>query len=203
MSGINAVIFYSTDIFTGDKVGYESENAAKIGTMLVGVVNWLFAMLIIPLLVKFGRKLLLIVGQVGMGICLGILGVLAIIDSQLGIKIFTLGFVAFFELGIGPVFWVVASEIMTESGMAVASLITWAFTILFGLFTPKLFILLKPAGVYFTFAGIVISGLLFILFFVKETKGKSKLELNNLYASDGYEKLQKDEKANLVKTTDA
>lgn len=75
LTGINAVIFYSNDIFTGGKSGYESENAAKIGTMLVGVVNWAFAMVAIPLLVKFGRKTLLIYGQIGMGISLLALGI--------------------------------------------------------------------------------------------------------------------------------
>lgn len=60
LTGINAVIFYSGDIFTRGKVGYDSEHSGKIGTMLVGVVNWAAAMTAIPLLTRLGRKFLLV-----------------------------------------------------------------------------------------------------------------------------------------------
>lgn len=118
LTGINAVIFYSNDIFTKGQTGYNSEKAAKIGTMLVGVINWGSALIAIPLLTRFGRKTLLIFGQIGMGISLLILGILAIKEVNLGIKVFTLLFVAFFELSIGPILWLYAAEIMTETGMA-------------------------------------------------------------------------------------
>ena len=168
ITGINAVIFYSNDIFTRGLSGYESEKSAKIGTMLVGVVNWAAAMSSIPLLTKFGRKTLLIFGQIGMGISLLLLAVFALIDQPIAIKILTLFFVAFFELSIGPILWLYAAEIMTESGMAAASLITWIITIIFGLFTSKFFDLLKPVGVYFTFTGIDLLGLVFVIIVIKE-----------------------------------
>lgn len=182
LTGINAVIFYSNDIFVGDRTGYESERAAKIGTVIVGIVNWAFALIVIPLLTRFGRKTLLIFGQLGMGSSLLVLAILSIVGSPTGIIVFTLIFVAFFELSIGPILWLYAAEIMTESGMAAASLITWIITIIFGLFTSRLFELLTPKGMYFTFTGIDILGLLFILFFIKETKGKSKSEIESLYS---------------------
>lgn len=190
LTGINAVIFYSNDIFIGDKKGYDSEQAAKIGTMLVGVVNWAAAMIAIPLLIRFGRKTLLIIGQIGMGISLLILGVLAIKNEETAIKVFTLFFLFYFEIGIGPILWLYAAEIMTETGMAAASLITWIITIIFGLFTNKLFKLLHPEGMYFVFTGVDIVGLLFILFVIKETKGLSKDALTYLYTSRKYNKLE-------------
>lgn len=189
LTGINCVIFYSGDIFTRGKEGYESEHAAKIGTMLVGVVNWASTMATIPLLSKFGRKTLLIFGQIGMSISLIILGILAIKHQDTGIKVFTLFFVAFFELSIGPILWLYAAEIMTETGMAAASLITWIVTIIFGLFTNTLFDGITAEGVYFTFTGIALLGLLFIVFFVKETRGLSKDKIQSLYAPAEYQKL--------------
>lgn len=186
LTGINAVIFYSNDIFVGDRTGFESERAAKIGTVIVGIVNWAFALMSIPLLTRFGRKTLLIFGQLGMGSSLLVLAILSIIGFPTGIIVFTLIFVAFFELSIGPILWLYAAEIMTESGMAAASLITWIVTIIFGLFTSRLFQLLTPKGMYFTFTGIDILGLLFILFFIKETKGRSKAEIESLYSDTAY-----------------
>jgi MFS family permease len=189
LTGINAVIFYSNDIFTRGREGFDSERAAKIGTMLVGVINWAAALTAIPLLTKFGRRTLLILGQIAMGISLLVLAILAIVDWSTGIMIFTFFFVAFFEFSIGPILWLYAAEIMTESGMAAASLITWIVTIIFGLFTPRLFDLLKPVGMYFAFTGIDIVGLFFIIFFIKETMGKSKAEIKNLYSDRPYQNL--------------
>lgn len=195
LTGINAVIFYSNDIFVGGKVGYDSERAAKIGTVIVGVVNWASALAAIPLLTRFGRKTLLIIGQIAMGSSLLVLAILAIVEWRTGIIIFTLLFVAFFEFSIGPILWLYAAEVMTESGMAAASLITWIITIIFGLFTNRLFDLLTAQGMYFTFTGIDIVGLLFIIFFIKETKGLSKIQLKNLYSGEDnarHERLHED-----------
>jgi sugar porter (SP) family MFS transporter len=191
LTGINAVIFYSNNIFTkGSDPGYDTEQAARLGTVIVGVVNWAAAMTSIPLLARFGRKTLLIMGQIVMGISLIVLGLLALFTSTTtGIIVFTLVFVAFFEFSIGPILWLYAAEIMTESGMAAASLITWIITIIFGLFTSALFDLLRPYGMYFTFAGVDILGLVFIIFLIKETKGKSKAEIENLYSDRRYGKL--------------
>ena len=190
LTGINAVIFYSNDIFVGDKKGFESERAARIGTVLVGIVNWASAMMSIPLLLKFGRKSLLIFGQITMGISLAVLGIFAIIENSTGIIVFTFLFVAFFEFSIGPILWLYAAEVMTESGMAAASLITWIITIIFGLFTKRLFALLTPKGMYFSFTVIDIIGLIFIVFFIKETMGKTKLELRSLYSKEDYQQLE-------------
>lgn len=67
LTGINAVIFYSSELFsTGDSSTYDDEQRAKIGTMLVGVVNCVSAMIAIPLLNYYGRKMLLILGAIGM-----------------------------------------------------------------------------------------------------------------------------------------
>lgn len=202
MTGINAVIFYSNTIFTKDKTGYDNEKFAKIGTMLVGVTNWGATLLAIPLLTKFGRKTLLIFGQIGMGISLLILGILAIKDAGPAIIVFTLIFVAFFEFGIGPILWLYAAEIMTETGMASASLITWIITIIFGLFTEDLFKKLTSQGMYFTFTAIDILGLLFIIFIIKETKGLSKDKLEVLYSPTHHHELRDNDEDEHLQTND-
>ena len=106
LCGINAVIFYSNTIFSLDADGNEDESndaGAKIGTALVGVVNMLATVIAIALLQYFGRKTLLVVGQVTMGISLGLLGLFFTIKELLLVKIVTLAFVAFFEFSIGPI----------------------------------------------------------------------------------------------------
>lgn len=194
LSGINAVIFYSSNIFTqGRDVGYDTSTAARTGTVIVGVVNWAAAMMSIPLLSRFGRKTILIGGQIAMGISLVILAILAIVKFNTGIIIFTLVFVAFFEFSIGPILWLYCAEVMTENGMVAASLITWLCTIFFGLATQGIFDLLNPYGVYFVFTGVCVFGLAFIIFMVKETKGLSKEALKVLYTNRKYNQLSRDE----------
>ena len=152
LSGINAVIFYSKNIFKqGQDPGYDAASAARTGTVIVGVVNWASTMMAIPLLSKFGRKKLLLWGQLAMAATFIILAVLAIINVSIGIIIFTMFFLAFFEFSIGPILWLYCAEIMTENGMAAASLITWLCTIFYAFATPILFDNLKAYGVYFTF----------------------------------------------------
>mmetsp|Transcript_17677 Transcript_17677/g.15591 ORF Transcript_17677/g.15591 Transcript_17677/m.15591 type:complete len:207 (+) Transcript_17677:416-1036(+) len=67
LSGINSIIFYSSTIFTkGSEPGYDTEVSARIGTAIVGIVNCLVPLLVIPLLSKMGRKSLLSLGHIGM-----------------------------------------------------------------------------------------------------------------------------------------
>mmetsp|Transcript_32703 Transcript_32703/g.28971 ORF Transcript_32703/g.28971 Transcript_32703/m.28971 type:complete len:477 (-) Transcript_32703:66-1496(-) len=185
MTGINVVIFYSNTVFTkGQDPGYDTEVTARTGTLIVGVVNWAATMVAIPLLSRLGRKTLMLFGQIMMGISLIILAVFSIINFSTGTIIFTLVFVAFFEIGIGSVLWLYLAEIMTEGGMSLASVLVWILTIIVGLFTPRMFDLLTPKGMYFLFAAIDIAGLLFIFIFIKETKGKSKSQLKTLYSGE-------------------
>lgn len=191
LSGINVVILYSNIVFTkGLDKGYKAEYTARIGTIIVGIVNWAATMVAIPLLTKLGRKTIMVTGQIIMGISLIVLGIFAITGWATGTIIFTLLFVAFFEIGIGSVLWLYLAEIMTEGGLSIATVVVWTLSILVGLFTPKMFDLLTPQGMYFLFAGFNITGLIFIVFLIKETKGKTKAQLSNLYSGNkAYQKL--------------
>ena len=69
LSGINWIVFYSTDIFSRNSTGINAEVAAKFGTFLMGLVNWISCMFALPLLNHFGRKTLLLTGQYGLIFC--------------------------------------------------------------------------------------------------------------------------------------
>lgn len=72
LTGINAVIFYSTSIFASgpDKVDTDK---AKIGTMLIGIFNCFSSVVGAYMLMKFGRRSLLYNGMIGMAISLSML----------------------------------------------------------------------------------------------------------------------------------
>jgi len=184
LTGINVVILYSNKVFTS---GSNEENhndliRARTGTVIVGVVNWAATMVAIPLLFKIGRKALMLVGHTGMSLALIALGVLAIFEIDIAIIAFTMVFIAFFEIGVGSVVFLYLAEIMTEFGISMALAVVWSLTILVSLVTPRMIEQLHQDGLYFMFAGINVIGWFFILFCIKETKGKSKIELKGLYS---------------------
>lgn len=92
------------------------------------------------------------------------------------IKVFTILYVCYFEFGIGPILWLYNAETMTDKGIGIAVFLNWTLTILIGLLTPQL---MKPevlnnSGTFGLFGGFCLAGFVFILIFIKETKGLSK-----------------------------
>ena len=93
LSGINALIFYSSKIFsTGD----DDFQSAKEGTVILNVFNVVSAMSAIFLLRYLGRKTLLLTGHLMMGVLLAIVGVFFKLDKTNLIKGFTYAYVCFF-----------------------------------------------------------------------------------------------------------
>ena len=156
LSGINWIIFYSTDIFTKNSSGTEAEVNAKFGTFLVGLVNWASSIWVLPLISVFGRKTLLLIGQYGMIIWYLLLSVSSSYNMNTLIEVLTLIFVCFFELGVGTILWIYASETMTAKGMGIAILLNWVITIIWSFSTPFMFSGISPHYVY---------GMLMILWF--------------------------------------
>ena len=77
LSGINAVVFYSNDLFKGDSIGEEGEMSARIGTHIFGTVNMATALMSTLLLKSFGRRIILLIGQFAMGAALGLFALFA------------------------------------------------------------------------------------------------------------------------------
>ena len=106
LTGINWIIFYSNDIFTLSSSGREAEVAAKIGTCLVGFANFIASLWVIPLLNYFGRKSMMMFAQCGMILWYFLLWIWTNADINYSIEIWTLIFICFYQLGIGPILWI-------------------------------------------------------------------------------------------------
>jgi len=127
VTGINVFLYYGTTIFA--KLGTRFD-AALLSTVVVGVVNLLFTVVAIWTVDRLGRKPLMIIGSLGMGICLVALGLAAYYGkTQLWIMAFILGYIACFALSVGPVTWVILSEIFPTMirgrAMAIATACLW------------------------------------------------------------------------------
>lgn len=182
-TGINIVMYYSSDIFLSANF---SAYSALGQSVLVGLVNLVFTILALTLIDKIGRKIMLLMGSLGMAIFLGGFAYSFLFDIKgLLLLIMLLGFVAFFAFSQGAVIWVLFSEMFPNNirarGAAIGSFSHWFFN---GLTTFMFPILSRSfesgngTGYIFGFYAIV-TFMSFFYFkkFIVEAKGKTLEEL--------------------------
>jgi SP family galactose:H+ symporter-like MFS transporter len=133
--GINTVIYYSPKIFM--IVGFEGARAGIWGAVSVGVVNVAFTVLSLFMIDKLGRRKLYFIGLGGIIVSLFALGLVFAFHSILGDMgkwlaiIFVWVYIAFFAISLGPLGWLIISEIfplrVRGIGSSIGSLSNWLF----------------------------------------------------------------------------
>ena len=182
-TGINAIIYYGPRIM--EEAGIQLSDALG-GQVVIGIVNVLATIVAILQIDKFGRKRLMKGGITGMFISLVVVGVLFLTSHSQGflLLVFILTFIASFAIGIGPVIWVLLSEIyptrVRGRAMSVATLFLWVGTAIVGQVVPWMLDVLTPAITFFIFALCCIPVPL-ILRKVPETKRLSLEEIENTW----------------------
>lgn len=178
-SGINAIMYYAPEIFKSSGAGLDS---AFMQTILIGVVNLLFTFVAIRLIDRAGRRPLLLAGSAVQVLALCAVG-LAFKFSLGGLYLLLpiLVFIAAFAAGMGPVPWVVISEIFPTrirgAAMATATLILWASDFAVAQSFPLLNKALGTAVTFWIYAAFSLAGLAFVWKMVVETKGRSLEEI--------------------------
>ncbi|MEQ9423502.1 MAG: sugar porter family MFS transporter [Cyclobacteriaceae bacterium] len=180
VTGINAIMYYAPEIFKS--VGFGTESAL-LQTVIIGSFNVIFTFVAIWLIDKAGRKTLLLYGVTGMAICLFCIGLVFQMNWTDGpwVLIFILGYIASFAASLGPIPWVMISEIFPTKtrgvAMSMAVLILWIAVYLVTQFFP---ILLESIGGAYTFWLFMINAVILLIFvwrIVPETKGKTLEEI--------------------------
>ncbi len=186
VTGINAVMYYAPEIFKETGAG---TNAALVQTILVGLINFLFTILAIWLIDKVGRKVLLLIGSASMAVSLAVIGTAFYTGHTSGmlVLIFILIYVASFAISLGPVVWVIMSEIFPNrirgKATAIASMALWAADYIVSQTFPPMLASAGPAITFWIFGVMSVITFLFTWRIVPETKGKSLEEIETLLAS--------------------
>jgi len=187
VTGINTVIYFAPQIFQAS--GLSSASAAILATAGIGVVNVAMTALAIWLVDRVGRRPLLLFGMAGMGVSLCVLAAGFLLGHGPLLGWVTAGglaaFVGCFAIGLGPVFWLLISEIFPLAvrgrGMSWATIANWAANLLVALSFLDLVDLLGRAGVFFAYAALSFAALIFAYRLVPETKGLSLESIETLW----------------------
>jgi len=209
-TGINAVLYYGADIFE-QALGFGQDDIL-LQQILLATVNLLFTFIAMYTVDKLGRKPLLIIGGFGMLIGFLMMGFtlyfsdyssvnsagLPTISSSEGIVslIGILIFIAAFAMSMGPIVWVILSEIFPNKVRSAAMSIAVAAQWLANYFVSQTFPMIVESDVnklkvdggtwnnslpYFLFSFFIVIIILFVMKYIPETKGKTLEEMEELF----------------------
>lgn len=177
--GTNVIFNYAQEIFSN--AGFDLGDML-FNIVLTGIVNVLFTIVAIYTVEKLGRRRLMLWGAGGLALVYAVLGTCYFLQvTGLFMVILVVAAIACYAMTLGPITWVLLSEIFPNRVRAVA-VATSTFALWVGSFTltytfPILNALLGSYGTFWIYALICGAGCLFFKFRCPETKGKSLEQL--------------------------
>lgn len=186
MSGIYPVLFYAEDIFNNFSVSLKPPGPAIIlGFCLVS--STYFSTMFLK---KVRRRILLLVSFAAMAVSLGSLAIYYhlkasnLSSNNAWVPLFSLCvFVSVYAAGVGPIPWLMLREIFAPNMRRRATAITAGFHWFLAFGVTKLYQnlvdMVRPGWALWHFAVTCVIGIIFVYFFVPETKGKSLEDIQN------------------------
>jgi len=188
--GVNTVIYYAPTILSDTGMG---NSAALAATVIVGATNLVFTVVAVVLLDKVGRRALLMTGTVGLLLALLLLGVYftsSTLQQDYGWVALAglVLFIASFAVGLGPVFWLMISEIFPVGArgkaMSVCTIANWGANFLVAQTFLSLSEAITRQGVFFLYAALAVASVVLFAKWVPETKGRSLEQIQNDLVED-------------------
>lgn len=189
--GINAVIYFGSTImeFLGHKA-----NAAVYDAISLGAANFAGALVAAMILDWVGRRKMLIAGSAGMVLSLGALGWYFSMgtsfehgDAWVGLAC-VLAYLVFFEISLGPIFWLMISELyplrIRPKAMALATMFNWTFNFLVSYFFLTMTQDIGRDGTFWFFGAFAVAATVFSVWKVPETKDRSLEQIERDVSGD-------------------
>jgi sugar porter (SP) family MFS transporter len=185
LSGINAILYYLNDIFS---LAGTTKVTGDLQAVAVGATNLVATLLAMSVIDKVGRKKLLLVGTVGLAICLTVISVLFFTRSHLEWLVWLLMlYIAFFAVSQGAVVWVYISEVFPNrvraKGQSLGSSSHWVTNAIISLVFP---VMAKSSGAYpfIFFAAMMVFDFFLVLFYYPETSCISLEQMQHRFGID-------------------
>lgn len=185
LTGIGVVFYYSSQIF---RIAGFSADSSMVQSVILGATNLIFTLIAMSVIDKVGRKKLLLFGQMGMVVVLGLFGYGLLSGNISGYSLVALlvAYIAFFAASQGVVVWVLLSEmfpnIIRARGASMGSFANWMvsaslnflFPVVIGLFGTTLAAQQLGMSYAFIFLAVVtLIGFFYLKRNLIETKGKT------------------------------
>lgn len=187
LSGINAIMYYSTKIFTTAGIGVRDAFSA---TVLVGFVNLCFTLVAMVFVDRAGRRPLLLIGLVLQVLSLSTVAwALASHSRGIALLLAVLTFIASFAMGLGPLAWLLGSELFPAKvrgrAMSIVALVTWVGCYAVAQTFPMLNENpgIGPAKTFCLYGMVSLVGLIFTFFLVPETKGRTLEQIESSWSA--------------------
>ncbi|HEY8513478.1 MAG TPA: sugar porter family MFS transporter [Cyclobacteriaceae bacterium] len=185
VSGINAIIYYAPRIF--EMTGL-ADRAALFSTVGIGVINLLFTLVGMVLIDKAGRKMLMLLGSVGLITSLGLVAGAFYWERFAGVPFFLFMYIAFFALSQGAVIWVFISEVFPNevrgTGQSLGSFTHWILAAVIANVFPYFANRFGGDTVFTFFTAMMVLQLLFVWFVMPETKGRTLEEIGRSMSTE-------------------
>lgn len=174
-SGTNVIFNYAQEIFQAAGYGISD---VLMNIVVTGIANLIFTFVAIYTVERLGRKTLMLIGSLGLAGIYTLLGLSYFFEFKGFIMIvFVVLAIGFYAMSLGPITWVLLSEIFPNKvrgvAMAVCTAALWIASFLLTYTFPFLNSGLGTGGTFMLYAAICFFGFIFVLRRIPETKGKS------------------------------
>jgi MFS transporter, SP family, arabinose:H+ symporter len=181
-SGINAILYYAPRIF---ELSGLSNSDSLFQSIFIGITNGIFTIVGLILIDRVGRKKLLIVGSIGMSICLGLVAITFYIQNFSGfaLLLYLIIYIMFFGFSTGAVIWVLIAEVFPNrvrgKGQSLGSFTHWFFAALITFLFPIIARIsqIGVAHAFLFFSIMMVIQVFVVWLYFPETKGKTLEEL--------------------------
>lgn len=189
LTGINSIMYYGTEVLQQSGFSQQGALIANVGAGVVAVVAVVVGLRVVN---RIGRRTLLITGFAATTLFHFLIGLTSVVvPDGLGRAVVTLVFVICFvgamQGTIGPVVWLMLSELfplrIRGLAMGLAAMVLWLTNFVVSLFFPPAVAAAGITTTFFVFAVLNVVALLFVVRFVPETNGRSLEQLEEAFAA--------------------
>ncbi|RJT89750.1 sugar porter family MFS transporter [Cryobacterium melibiosiphilum] len=189
LTGINSIMYYGTEVLQDSGFSQQAALIANVGSGIIAVVAVVVGLRFIN---RFGRRTFLIFGFIGTTVFHLLIGLSSVLlpagtPRAVMVLIFVICFVAVMQGTIGPVVWLMLSEIfplhLRGAGMGLAVLCLWLTNFAVTLGFPIVVDALSISTTFFIFAALNVAALIFVVTTVPETNGRSLEQLEDDFST--------------------
>lgn len=194
VTGINTVIYYAPLII--QSAGISSASGAILATAGIGIVNVLMTIVSMWLIDRVGRRPLLLTGIAGMVVTLLMLGLAFHMSIQAGwlssvAVICMMLYVASFAISLGPIFWLLISEIypltVRSSAEGLSATFNWVSNLVVSLTFLTLLQAIGPSWTFWLYGLLAIGAWVFSYYLAPETKGRTLEEIEEFWRKNRHD----------------